>query len=140
MKKGHFVKLTCDGSTIAGSTSISMNIQAEMIEVTSIPGSAEDDGWLHYEYGGVAWGATSDGFYSADVTLVSKIVQGQSNVSLEMPISDSYKLTGDGILAEMAIMGDIASMSRMSVKFVGDGMPSITTAISRRRGRKIKQK
>ena len=76
MKKGHFVKLTFDGSTIAGSTSISMNIQAEMIEVTSIPGSAEDDGWLHYEYGGVAWGATSDGFYSADVTLVSKIVQG----------------------------------------------------------------
>lgn len=125
MIKGRIVKILADGNAIAYSTGVNVALSAEAVNITPIPGSQDDDGWLHYEYGIVVWSMSSDGFYSDDDSLIRQMVEGASNIGVEVPVSDSYKITGNCIITEAAIMGSVEGLSRLSVKFAGNDIPKI---------------
>lgn len=79
MLKGRDVRLvvtTGAVGAVAAQTELQLEMTKEVVPVVPLPGSAEDDGWAHYECGQVRWGVQNGSFVTTNDKMMNMAVSG----------------------------------------------------------------
>ena len=118
--KGKDLTLYIDGNLVALSKSCSIDVTADMVEVSNIlSGRAKK-----YVAGRYGWQISSEALVSADgagfLSLLERLKEG-TRVTIAVTTPTSPRLTGHALVQSLSESGAVGSMATYNATLIGDG-------------------
>lgn len=125
--KGNDVKLIVNDTPVAAATNCAVELSQQLEAYTPLPGSTEDDGWMHFRPGLLAWNISSDGFFTDDAQdVIEQMCASGSAVDVEVTLGSSLSLLGDALISEVGVIGEVQSLAKLSIKLTCNNFPSLS--------------
>lgn len=119
---GDKIVVSIDGEVVALQTSCKVTAKVGSVEVVPLPGSADDDGWAHYEPGQISWTVSNDSFLAIGDKLVKLGVEG-TRVAVSVDIW--YKtLSGNAVVDSVKVTAQNKAYCKVSLSMTGEGVAS----------------
>lgn len=124
MINGRKIILSIDGDAVAMQTDCTVSASVGKVQVVPLPGSADDDGWAHYERGAVEWSVENTSFLVPADKLVA-LGTGGTRVSVTIA-ADGYELAGTGVVKKVAVKAQYKSHCKVDVEVQGEGVATFS--------------
>lgn len=120
---GDKVLIKIGGQIVALQKSCKMSMAVEMSEVVALPGSAEDDGWVHYERGQTSWEVSNDSFLSVgDVSMSMGVSGDEATVEIDV---GSRKIEGVAVVNQVKMTAQYKTHATVSMSLMGEDFPKL---------------
>lgn len=121
---GDKVLIKIGGQIVALQKSCKMSMAVEMSEAVALPGSAEDDGWVHYERGQTSWEVSNDSFLAVGDVAMSMGVSGDE-ATVEVSVG-SRKIEGVAVVNKVKMTAQHKTHATVSMSLTGEDFPTLT--------------
>lgn len=120
---GEKVLIKIGGQIVALQKSCKISMAVEMSEVVALPGSAEDDGWVHYERGQTSWEVSNDSFLSVGDVAMSMGISGDE-ATVEISVG-SRKIEGVAVVSKVKMTAQYKTHATVSMSLMGEDFPKL---------------
>lgn len=126
MIHGGKIVLSIGGEAVAMQTDCTVSATVGKVQVVPLPGSADDDGWAHYERGSVEWSVENSSFLVPADKLVA-LGTGGALVAVTIA-ADGYELSGTGVVASVSVKAQYKSYSKVDIEVQGEGLATFSAS------------
>lgn len=126
MIHGGKIVLSIGGEAVAMQTDCTVSATVGKEQVVPLPGSADDDGWAHYERGAVEWIVENSSFLVPADKLVA-LGTGGARVTVTIA-ADGYELSGTGVVASVSVKAQNKSYSKVDIEVQGEGLATFSAS------------